>query len=48
MSPRGVSAREPADRLERLPGQDAPRPEPTYRLQGFVSGFGPGPGCGTG
>ncbi|WP_329199698.1 MULTISPECIES: class I SAM-dependent methyltransferase [unclassified Streptomyces] len=42
VSPRGVSARELADRLERLPGQDTPRQEPTYRLQGFVSGFGPG------
>ncbi|MEV6688332.1 hypothetical protein AB0N28_23795, partial [Streptomyces sp. NPDC051130] len=44
MSPRGVGAREPTD----PPGQDTPRPEPRYRLPGFVSGFGPGPGCGTG
>ncbi|MFC6982898.1 class I SAM-dependent methyltransferase [Streptomyces cirratus] len=42
VSPRGVSARELADRLRRLPGQDTPRPEPTYRLQGFVSGFADG------
>lgn len=36
VSPRGISPRELAARLGRLPGQDIPRAEPTYRLQGFV------------
>ncbi|MEU6890804.1 class I SAM-dependent methyltransferase [Streptomyces sp. NPDC046557] len=39
ISPRGITAPELADRLKRLPDQDTPRPEPTYRLQGFVRGF---------
>ncbi|MFJ6719144.1 hypothetical protein [Streptomyces sp. NPDC091259] len=39
ISPRGVTVRELADRLGLLPDQDTPRAEPTYRLQGFVSGF---------
>ncbi|MGW7188842.1 class I SAM-dependent methyltransferase, partial [Streptomyces sp. NPDC054838] len=42
ISPRDATARELADRLRRLPGQDTPRGEPAYRLQGFVSGFAGG------
>ncbi|CAM5628019.1 methyltransferase [Streptomyces avidinii] len=38
VSPRGITPRELADRLELLPGQDVPRGEPTYLLRGFVRG----------
>lgn len=34
--PRGITAPELAARLELLPDQDTPRPEPTYRLRSFV------------
>ncbi|AWZ17960.1 class I SAM-dependent methyltransferase [Streptomyces sp. ICC1] len=34
--PRGTTPRELAGRLERLPGPDTPRAEPTYRLFRFV------------
>ncbi|MGW6710727.1 methyltransferase domain-containing protein, partial [Streptomyces sp. NPDC054956] len=36
--PRGITARELADRLELLPGPDIPRAEPTYLVRGFVRG----------
>lgn len=36
VSPRGITARELASRLGRLPDQDTPRAEPTYRVLGFV------------
>ncbi|MBT2482835.1 class I SAM-dependent methyltransferase [Streptomyces sp. ISL-94] len=38
--PRGITAAELAARLELLPDQDVPRPEPTYRLRGFVRSRG--------
>lgn len=36
ISPRGITPRELADRLELLPAQDVPRADPTYRLRSFV------------
>lgn len=36
--PRGTTARELADRLERLPGQHVPRAEPEYLVRSFVRG----------
>ncbi|MGW6688150.1 class I SAM-dependent methyltransferase [Streptomyces sp. NPDC054961] len=38
VSPRGITPRALADRLELLPGQDVPRGEPVYRLRAFVRG----------
>ncbi|MFE9632565.1 class I SAM-dependent methyltransferase [Streptomyces sp. NPDC006463] len=36
VSPRGITPQELASRLELLPGPDAPRAEPTYRVRSFV------------
>ncbi|MFG2981562.1 class I SAM-dependent methyltransferase [Streptomyces sp. NPDC048258] len=36
VSPRGITPHELASRLERLPGPDIPRAEPTYRVRSFV------------
>lgn len=38
VAPRGVTARELADRLLLLPGQDTARAEPSYRVRSFVRG----------
>ncbi|MFD8983331.1 class I SAM-dependent methyltransferase [Streptomyces sp. NPDC059564] len=38
ISPRGTTPGELAARLAELPGQDAPRAEPTYRVRSFVRG----------